>query len=358
MGTHRHVRTETDGNGRERPAAGGAAALPRPLASVPVRYRPLSVPVRVGTRPPRFTLVELLACPGVVRRTKPSSRSVFTLIELLVVVAIIALLAALLLPALGRARFAARRAACLNNHRQLYVATAIYADDADGFLPEVNVWNGYRGAFYRNLGYSTSQYLAGDTNTSPRRWWAVGMLLAVGLLPPNQTLLCPDYRGTYYADAFLDRVWRLPTLYNQVVAGTSNPDIVGAYVLNSAHFYRGPAKGRLAGDPERGAYWNPDAAWYGEVPNTTSLLACFSKGTMENSPGPWNPSVGAHALEGFNCTFQDGHSGWIPTPYEDWERYLAAANAGWRYGTSWVGNFGGAPGYGWWPRATFIDLQR
>jgi len=110
-------------------------------------------------------------------RMAPKRHGAFTLIELLVVISIIAVLAAMLLPAIGVVRASARGTVCASNLRQLGMAMVQYTADEEGKYPTVCGWNGA---------------LAWDANAALRE--------GLELSPPDhiwpRSRLCPESLGS------------------------------------------------------------------------------------------------------------------------------------------------------------------
>jgi prepilin-type processing-associated H-X9-DG protein/prepilin-type N-terminal cleavage/methylation domain-containing protein len=123
----------------------------------------------------------------------------FTLIELLVVIAIIAILASLLLPALGRAREQGRRIACANTESQLGKAFNFYVSDYNGYLPPYRNWTSPDVYWYGGTptGGFLADYLGLDDKYTP-----IGFTGVNGGKMRRSKFACPSQdeppSGTYY----------------------------------------------------------------------------------------------------------------------------------------------------------------
>lgn len=113
-------------------------------------------------------------------RPRRSSRCRFTLVELLVVVTILAILAALLLPALANARRTVRTSTCTNNLRQISLMHTLYAD----------IYNGYLCPAYTNEG---GQW---DCSWDFQHGGVLSQAIIFGDASKLKTFLCPSAKET------------------------------------------------------------------------------------------------------------------------------------------------------------------
>jgi len=216
-------------------------------------------------------------------------RSAFTLIELLVVIAIIAILAAILLPALASAKEKAKRTSCLNNLRQLGVASNIYNSDFVDYMVWPNWGNDGSpcpaGWLYKgDCSGIPLTTVAGSFNPSVVPNWDINQVTHVkqgafwSSLPNGRVFICPSDLEPSNVGNWAKRVNTLST-----------------YIMNGASCYYPPN-----GTPNTYGYgvcranqvWNQLCILLWE-PDQNIDQGCYNDGSSYPGPGKNN-----HPLEG------------------------------------------------------------
>lgn len=220
-----------------------------------------------------------------------SAKSGFTLVELLVVIGIIAILIAILLPALQKARDQATRASCMSNMRQIICGALIYTNENHGYFPFCN-WK--------------SLEVAGGANQYQPGWLYT---YSPFTLIQSQAFLTPDgvKTGSLYPYLKSIKVYHCPLDTPPYPTGNNNTRVLTSYLMNGELCDNGTGAFRY-----KITMFRPNSVIYQE---TNEKNSDWSDGSNYASEGI--PDRHGHAGS-VGCI--DGHVDWI--------RHAVIVNAG------------------------------